>query len=285
MWMDIQVLKQFRVISELENMSRAAKELHVAQPSLSVAMAKIERDLGVLLFHRSKKGVKLTAAGHRFLKYCEQSLCEWEQIQTELNHITSEVAGAVQLGVHPSVAIYTLPHFLPNLMAKFPALRLQLTHDLSRRIMQMVVQQELDAGLIINPEPRPNRIVRYLIDDEVTLFKPSKLVNGNLLIYDSNLSQIQAIRRQMELQEIRFERTLESSNLEVISHLLLSGLGHAVLPRRVLASLGHAFEESFPRLIKPVRDRLALVYHPDFVKTAKGKAVVEAVRAWGQKHQ
>lgn len=276
--MDIRILKQFRVISELGNMSRAAKELHVAQPSLSVAMAKLERDLGVLLLQRSKKGVKLTAAGVRFLKYCEESLREWEQIQAELNHLTSEVIGTLNLGVHPSVAIYTLPHFLPQLMSKYPALRIQLTHDLSRRIMQMIAEQELDVGLVINPELRPNLIVRYLIDDEVTIFKPIKVLNSNLVIFDCNLSQTQAIRRQMELQDIRFERTLESSNLEVISQLLLSGMGHAILPKRVLANLGQTFEESFPKRIKPARDRLALVYRPEFLKTAKGKAFVDAVK-------
>ena len=276
--MNINTLKQFRVISELENMSRAAKELHMAQPSLSVAVAKLERDLGVLLFQRSKKGVKLTAAGTRFLKYCEESLREWEQIQAEISHLSSEVVGTLRLGVHPSVAIYTLPHFLPQLLKKFPALRIQLSHDLSRRIMQMVVEQELDVGLVINPEARPHLIVRHLIDDEVTVFRPAKIVNNNLLIFDPNLSQIQSIRRQMERQGIRFQRTLESSNLEVISHLLLGGIGHAILPRRVLLSLSQAFEESFPKLIKPVRDRLALVYHPEFSKTAMGKVFVDAVR-------
>lgn len=276
--MDIRILKQFRVISELENLSHAAKELHVAQPSLSVSMAKLEGDLGVQLFQRSKKGVKLTAAGAHFLKYCESSLREWEQIQAELSHLTSHVVGSLRLGVHPSVAIYTLPNFLPELMAKYPALQVELVHDLSRRVMQMVVQQEIDIGLIINPEPRPNLIVKHLFDDEVTIFKSSKLRNKNILIFDSNLSQAQAIRRQLDLCEISFERTIESSNLEVINHLLRGGLGHAILPKRVLLSSGFNFEESFPKRILPVRDRLALVYHPDFIKTAKGKVFVDSIR-------
>lgn len=278
--MDIRLLHQFRVISELGNLSRAAKELHVAQPSLTVAMNKLEKDFGTLLLQRSKKGVKLTASGEHFLKYCQQALKDWDQVRTELHHLTSEVIGTIQVGAHPSVAIYSLPHFLPKLMAAHPALNINLVHDLSRRILQMIVQQELEVGFVINPEPRPGLVVRYLFDDDVTVFKRSKVVNDNLLICDSNLSQIQALRRQMDIKGIRFERTVESSNLEVISQFVAHGLGHAILPRRVLSHLDASLVESFPKKIEPIRDRLALVYQPEFLKSAKGKAFVQAAKHW-----
>jgi DNA-binding transcriptional LysR family regulator len=241
---------------------------------------KLEDELGVVLLERSKKGVKPTAAGEHFRKYCEQSLRDWDQVRNELHHLTSEVTGVLRLGVHPSVAIYTLPHFLPRLIEEHPALRVELEHNLSRRLLERIVQQELEVAFVINPEPRPGLVVRPLMDDEVTIFRRSKPVNEGVLIYDSNLSQIQSVRRQLEVQGLRFERTLESSNLEVISHLMLSGVGHAILPKRVVMSLGAGFTESFPKKITPVRDRLALVYRPEFLRTAKGKALNQAVKRW-----
>lgn len=276
--MDFKLLRHFTVISELKNLSRAARELHVAQPSLSVEVKKIENELGAKLLERSKQGVKLTSAGLHFVEYCEKTLQSWGHICNEIANITSEVKGTIKLGVHPSVAIYTLPLFMSKILNDFPALRFELHHDLSRRVLEDVANQKIDLGLVINPDPRPQLVIRYLWDDYVTVYHHKKIKNDSILIYDPNLSQVQAVIRQLATQNIQFSRTLESGNLEVISQLIQSGVGHGILPQRVLPNEGSGFLPSFASQIQPVKDRLAYVCRPDFVKTTKGKAMIEALR-------
>ena len=281
--MDLELLKQFRTIAKFENLSRAAKELHVAQPSLSVAVRKMERELGVQLLERSKRGVKLTAEGLRFLNYCEQGLSAWDQIRLELNYLGSDVKGTLRVGCHSSVAIYTLPHFLPQLMSQHPALQVHLVHDLSRRLMHQIAEQELEVALIINPEPRPNLVVRPLVEDLVTVFRSPQLVNEDLLIHDVHLAQTQILLQRLQSAGLEFARTFQSSDLQVIAQLALRGLGHAILPQRVLTSVQQElFKVSFPSRIAPVRDRLALVFRPEFQRTPNGKIFIQAVRTWAK---
>nr|WP_295905865.1 LysR family transcriptional regulator [uncultured Bdellovibrio sp.] len=274
--MDIDVLKYFKTIARTGNMSRAAQELHVSQPTLTVAIKKLEEMLGVTLFERSKKGVTLTPSGLQIYQYSDQMIELWEEMLREAGSLDQTVKGTIRLGVHPSVARYTLPVFFPALLKEHPLLNIQLMHDLSRNVLQMVRDSLIDVGLVMNPEKHPDLIIKEVCEDEVTVWKKKGSVINDTLIFDSNLFQAQAILERLQKKGIRYSRKISSSNLEVIASLLQAGAGHAILPKRVILANTAAIEEAHEQ-IASFKDSLCLVYRPSLKRSATGKAFIEAV--------
>lgn len=275
--MDIDVLKYFKTVARLGNMSRAAQELHVSQPTLTVAIRKLEEMLGATLLERSKKGVRLTEAGLQIYQYSEQMLALWEEMVREAGSNEQTVRGTLRLGAHPSVARYTLPVFLPALLKNQPQLNVQLVHDLSRHILQMIRDGLLDAGLVMNPERHPDLVIKEICSDEVTVWKKKGAAVNDTLIFDPSLFQAQTILERLNKKGVRYARHIPSSNLEVIASLLHAGAGHAVLPKRVLLSTA-GIEEAHPPLAS-FKDSLCLVYRPSLKKTALGRTFIDAVMA------
>lgn len=274
--MDIEVLKYFKTIARIGNMSRAAKELHVSQPTLTVAIKKLEDLLGVLLFERSKKGVTLTEAGLQIYQYSDQMTELWDEMLREAGSRDQTVKGTVRLGVHPSVARYTLPLFLPALLKEHPKMTVQLSIELSRHVLQMIRDGSIEVGLVMNPEPVPDLVIKEVCTDEVTIWKKKNTSNQETLIYDPNLFQTQTILQRLEKRDLRYERRIPCTNLEVIESLLMAGAGHAILPRRVIPANAKDIEEAHPQ-IPGFKDSLRLVYRSNFKKTATGKTFIDAV--------
>lgn len=275
--MDINVLKYFKTIARVGNMSRAAQELHVSQPTLTVSMRKFEEQLGVRVFERSKKGVSLTPAGLQIYQYSDQMVGLWDEMLREAGTVNEAVRGTIRFGLHPSVARYTLPVFLPSLLKEHPELSVQLSHDLSRNVLQQVHDHTLDAGLVMNPEKHPDLILKELCRDEVSVWKRKGSSLADVLIYDPSLFQTQWILEKLQKKGLRYKRKIESSNLEVIASLLQAGVGHAILPKRVALQNPFPLEEAHPSLPQ-FQDHLYLVYRPSLRRSALGKTFIEAVQ-------
>src|SRR3712207_6216749 len=115
-------LRYFIEVAGTLNLSRAAERLGISQPSLSLSIQRLEGTIGVPLLIRGKSGVRLTRAGQRFFTEARNLLQSWENIRSVTLRDESEVSGRYTVGCHVSVALYTLNHFLPDLMRKYPAL-------------------------------------------------------------------------------------------------------------------------------------------------------------------
>lgn len=226
-------LSYFMKIAEAGSFSAAANKLGIAQPSLSLAVQRLEGNLGTSLFVRSRQGVTLTKAGERLLADSRDLLQRWESLKSGALSATNEIRGRIKLGIHPSVAIYALPLFLPKLLKENPDLEVVLVHDLSRNITQKVIALEADVGIVVNPTPHGDLVIKPLAKDEVTLWQIPGLKNEDILICEPSLLQTQEILRKLAKQNRKFRRTIECSNLEVIVRLAQSGAGAAVLPARV----------------------------------------------------
>ena len=230
-------LNYFMSVAQLGSLSRAATQLGIAQPSLTLAMQRLEHNVGITLFVRSRQGVTLTKAGERLLIDTRELMQRWEQLKSQVLSTSNEVRGRFVIGCHPSVAIYSLPLFLPRLLEENPALEIHLLHQLSRTITQKVVALEVDVGIVVNPTPHPDLVIKNLCKDEVTLWETPNLKNQDVLICEPSLLQTQDIMRKLAKQGRKFGRAIECSNLEVIVHLALAGAGQAILPERVARSV------------------------------------------------
>ena len=225
-------LTYFVEVANTLNVSRAAERLGISQPSLSLSLKRLETSVGAPLFTRSKRGVALTQGGKQLLNHARALLQSWDTVRAGALASVNEIQGTYTIGAHPSVSLYLLWRFLPQLMQDHPKLDIRLRHDLSRRIAEDVISLKIDVGVVVNPVQHPDLVIHHLCDDEVTLWAAPR-ANKSVLICDPDLLQSQSLMKKIKKSGLEFERTVNSSNLEVIADLTANGCGIGILPSRV----------------------------------------------------
>ena len=269
-------LEYFTEIAKSGHVSRAAERLGVTQPSLSHCIKRMEQALGLQLFIRSKKGVELTAAGQRLYEEADKLKDIWEQVFRSAHDEVERPQGLIRFGCHTAVAHYSLPLFLPKLVADYPDIRIRLDHGLSRHLTEAVISSKIDVAIVVNPIRHNDLVIKELCTDLVTLWAPKKCVNTQLLILAPELLQTQVVLRKLSQKKIIFKNHLESSSLEVIAQLLLTGVGYAILPKRVVDSL-HTKTVSKVENAPVYKDRICLVYKPEFKRIERGRVFIEQI--------
>lgn len=280
-------LLYFAELANTLNFSRAAERIGISQPSLSTAIKRLEHAIGTDLFSRGKNGVALTQAGKRLLSHTKQLLQLWSTVKSESLASHHEVQGCISIGCHPSVALYSLHKFLPALFSNYPKLEVQLKHDLSRKILEGVINLSIDIGIIVNPVKHPDLIIQKLYDDKVTLWTAANskrdsqnIQSGNaVLLCDAELIQTQSLLKQMHKHGIEYKRLITSSSLEVIASLTAHGSGIGILPTSVAIS-------SYPTKLKAVakmpiyHDEICLAYRHENRHIKAVQVITSAIKSF-----
>lgn len=274
-------LSYFIEVANMSNLSRASEALGISQPSLTLAMQRLEQTVGAPLLVRHKRGVTLTKAGEQLLAHSRDLMQRWENIKSEALASMHEVQGAISLGCHPTIALYSLKHFLPQLMADHPKLEIHLKHDLSRRITENIISLKIDIGIVVNPVRHPDLVITHLVDDVVTLWSTDpklsmkQLQDGSAIILcDPELAQAQSILGKLKKSGMQYGRLLSSNSLEVISALTSNHAGIGILPTRI------AQEFNLQRLAKaPFHDdEICLLYRGENRNVRSIQTIVESIK-------
>ena len=140
-------------VAEHGNLTRAAAALHLAQPSLSTQLKRLERDLGTQLFERVPRGVALTPAGAALLPIARQALADVEQIRRTANELTSPDGGTLRVGATPSLSSVLLPAALTAFHTQHQRVALEFVEAGSEDLIERLERDELDLALVILPVP------------------------------------------------------------------------------------------------------------------------------------
>lgn len=277
-------LHYFIEVANTLNVSRAAERLGISQPTLSLAVQRLEQSFGVPLLIRTKSGVKLTHAGNKLVVQARNLVSEWEKIRADALKDEAEIRGRYTIGCHPSVALYSLHGILPDLLSENAGLEIKLLHDLSRKITEDVISFKLDFGIVVNPTEHPDLIIKNLCKDEVTLWtskSPSSLQETKsgkaVLICDTDLLQTQSILKQLAKGGMEFKRVVTSSNLEVIANLVAAKVGVGVLPGRVAQRVKSYNLAIFDKDAPKFNDRICLIFRADAQRSKANRLLAKAI--------
>src|SRR3989338_4060300 len=219
-----QDITYFVELTHTLNFSRASERIGITQPSLSIAIKRLESEIGAALFHRHKNGVTLTKSGKQLLAHSKKLLHLWETMKTEALSSSVDVQGCVTIGCHTSVALATLHRFLPAMIQSYPKLEIKLEHDLSRKTAENVINHSLDVGIVVNPIKHPDLIIQKLYDDKIATWHAKKIKKGDtVIICDPALMQTQYIFKKMQKKGMVYQRVITSRSLEVIANLTAHG--------------------------------------------------------------
>ncbi len=274
-------LTYFIAVAHHSNLSRASEALGISQPSLTLAMRRLEETVGTPLLVRHKRGVNLTKAGEQLLAHARELLQRWETIKSQALASMNEVQGSITLGCHPSVALYSLPNFLPKLLADHPNLEIQLKHDLSRRITEQVISLKIDIGIVVNPVRHPDLVITHLDDDQISLWCTDaklglkQLQSGTATILcDPEMAQAQTILAQLKKSGHEYSRLLSSNNLEVIRALTKCKAGLGILPSRIANEYGLIRIPKAPTY----EDEICLIYRGENRNVRAIQAIMETTK-------
>ncbi len=296
-------LVYFVEVAERGSFTAAARALAVSQPSLSVAVKKLEEELGASLLHRGARGVSVTRAGELLLARAREASRALRAAREEIGALGTEPAGAFVLGCHESLGTYVLPGFMARFLARYPRIELSLFNATSREVEQAIVDRRVDLGLVVNPAGHPDTVVRALFEDRVCFVAATELARGaatslpkktrakaaeallahHPLFHVPAIRQTQALLAELASRGTKVQGGVACSSMELVKSLVLDGAGIGILPYRVAT---HGVAEGRLEVLSPFLprfdDRITLVWRADTPETAGLRALLDALLAHGR---
>lgn len=270
--------------------SQAARSRHLTQPAVSLQIRELEAQVGAALVERVGKRAFPTPAAEVLLTYATRIMDELENAKQALQELQGIVSGHVRIGSGGTASIYLLPPVLRALKLQFPHLDLRLTTGNDDQIIQSVLQNELDMGVVTLPVPKHQLHIEPLWTDPLVAITPPGLAKTS-----EHLTPTQMIREPLILFEpgghIRsvidqwFRRAsvtpriiMELDSSEVVKKLVGAGLGLSIVPV-ITTEQEVQVGDLIRRPLRPALNRrLGLVYRRDKPMTPAFEAVLSAVR-------
>lgn len=241
--MELSVLRVFLTIANERSFSRAAEKLGRTQPAVSLALQRLEADLGEKLLDRSAKDLMLTDAGRTVLDYARR----FQNLEAELQNALAELrdfsAGKLVIGANESTTLYLLRH-LERYRRVYPKVKIQVRRSLSSKIPDEIVDGNLELG-VISYQPRDERILATEIFQDSLAFiaSPKHRLAGRLEVPITELAEEtfiahnvlspyrEYVLRAFHERGVRLNMEVEMPTVETIRWMVEDNLGVAFLPR------------------------------------------------------
>lgn len=239
-------IETFLWVSTLGGFRAAAEKLNATQPAISQRIALLESGLGVKLFERDARGVKLTAKGQELLSHAERMLQMRRDMQ-EAARTNSVMSGTLRLGVSETIVHTWLPRLMEHMSETYPALMVEIQVDTTPVLRSQLLGRQIDLSFLLGPmqEPMVENIAlcRYPMAWVVSSranFGPEpvslrRLARMPLISYPATTDPHRSVRRMLIEAGVESPRMYGSSALSVIVHMALDGLGTAVIAPVILA--------------------------------------------------
>src|SRR5215470_5371846 len=172
--MEVHQLRYFRAVARHGTFTRASEVEHVAQPSLSQQILKLEAELGARLFDRLPRSAKLTVFGRAFLPKAERILREMEEARTELQDMSGAEKGEVVVGIIPTIAAYLLPKLLNDFTVRHPLITIKIVEDITPALLRRLQEGTIDMVIVALPIVGSELISVALFEEKFYAVLPDK---------------------------------------------------------------------------------------------------------------
>jgi LysR family hydrogen peroxide-inducible transcriptional activator len=298
--MTLTELRYVVALARERHFGRAAEACFVSQPTLSVAVKKLEDELGVALFERSKSEVVPTPVGERVVEQARRVLEELEGVKRIAREARDPLDGPLRIGAIYTVAPYLFPRLVPILHAAAPRMPLVIEEGYTARLRERLLQGELDVVLICLPFEEPGVVLLPLYDEPFVVMVPAGhpwsqreavatdelSVQTVLLLGAGHCFRDQVVAACPSCvgppaAEGGLQRAVEGSSLETIRHMVASGMGITVLPCTAATGAG-PYASSLTATLPfsdPPRRRVALAWRASFPRPQAIEALRQAIGA------
>ena len=280
--MTLRHLKLFIAAADAGSITAAARQLYIAQPTVSIAVKELEEHYGICLFERISKRLRITEDGRRFLDYARHIVRlfdEMEQLFTD-----PERKGSLRLGASVTVGIHYVPEMVKKLETAFSGLRVQVQIDSSDEIERKILKKELDLAVIdgvvhseyLTSYPRmEDRLIPVCapgyVPEELSL---SELVEKPLLLRERKSGAREIFENALAIQGYKAEPAWESTSTEALKNAAQRGIGIAFLPEKLVwCELQEGTLAQVQVVNLEIRRVIHMIYH-------RNKFISEAMGQW-----
>ncbi len=281
--MTILQLKYIIAVDTYRNFALAAKKCFITQPTLSMQIQKLEEELDVTIFDRSRKPVLPTPIGEKIINQARVNVRGLNKITEIIQDQKNQISGELKIGIIPTLAPYLLPLFVTKFLDKYPGIHILIEELLTGQILEKISQDRLDFGILVTPT-KDKRVI------EIPLFYESfvayistnhPLSEQSILdLHDLNLDEMlllsegHCFRNQVvnicpkhkgscQKNQLQFE----SGSLETLKRIVENRYGYTLIPELAALNLGKK-QKNFIRTFydpQPVRE-VSLVIHRSYLK-------------------
>lgn len=261
--MTLTELKYIVTLAQERHFGRAAEKCFVSQPTLSVAIKKLEGELDIAIFERSKSSVTVTPLGERIITQAQKVLEESRAIKEIASAGKDQLSTPLKLGAIFTIGPYLFPHLVPQIHQQASNMPLYLEENYTGVLRRQLRDGELDAIIVALPFNEPDVLTRPLYDENFVVvlpkdhawcqqdsIDPNQLVDEDLLM----LGQGHCFRDQVfeacpalsNKHHKRLGSVTEGSSLETLKHMVATGLGITVLPESAISNLDQTLVTTRP---------------------------------------
>ncbi len=240
--MELRQLEYFQMASRLKNITRAAERLRVSQPNITVAIKKLETELGIQLFDRSQKQLALTPEGAVFLNRIELALRNIQDAVLEVNDYKQLQKGTIKIGIPSMIGAYLFPKIFSSFQRQYPHLDIYLYEEGSMAIREQLERDELDFGIVIISNASQSLQLLPMSTSQIAACVPENhplaakdsisiqdLTDADLIMLKEGSFLRHLVLDKLKAANITPNIVLESNQIETIKGLVSSGVGLAFL--------------------------------------------------------
>jgi len=290
--MELQQLRYFIAVADSGKFTAAARDLHVAQPSISKQLRKLEDELGAALLERRRTGVVLTDAGAILLPWAKRMLADLDGARSEVAGLATLEGGRLSVGATPSLSTVLLPRVLAAFHAEHPGITLSVVEAGSRDLVDRLAAGDLDLALVILPVPREELFeTAPLIREELVLavakdhplarrktVKVADLRGVPLVMFREGYDLRSATITACEQAGFHPTFAVEGAEMDGVLRMAAAGVGVAVVPRMVVERGGPLVPV---RLAQPTLSRsVGVAFRRDRHHSRAADAFVTRLRAF-----
>lgn len=290
--MSLTELKFIVAVAQERNFRRAAEKCFVTQPALSLAIKKLEEELNVVIFERSRTDVTMTEIGEKIVEQAEKVLEETAHIKLLAELGKNQLKGKLKLGLIHSIGPYLLPEIIPILRKTAPEMPLEVEENLTANLEIQLKNGVIDAAIIALPFNVAGLQYKTLYDEEFDVvvpsnhhwaarkhIHPSELSDEKVLLLNSgHCFSNQVTQACPELS--RKGEILQGNSLETIRNMVASNLGITVLPCSATAArYNNPLIKVIPFVSPAPTRRIAVAWRKSFVRLEAVDKIAEAIKA------
>lgn len=307
--MTLTELRYIVALHQTGHFGKAADRCHVSQPTLSIAIKKLEDELNVALFERSRNQVLATPLGRQIIEQAQTVLEQANRIRELADHGKDPLGSRLSIGAIFTVGPYLFPCFVPELHRLAPSMPLYIEESYTAVLREKLRASELDAIVIALPFTEPDVVTQPLYEEPFVVVMPGdhplakldkipqkKLAQETVLLLgeghcfrDQVLSACPALRTSLNNADAQLQSVVEGSSLETLKHMVASRLGITVLPLSAAQILpyGEGILAVRPFVDPEPRRTVALAWRASFPRHQAIDVVSQAVRqcSLGQRMQ
>lgn len=273
-----------QTLYERQNITKTAEILYISQPALTYRIQQLEKEFGITIIHRGRRGVEFTPQGEYLVKYSKDMLFQLHKTREYLLSMDNKISGTLKVGSASSLARHKLPGILKKFNSLYPDVEFKVVTKMSSELINSVFKQDVHIGFIREELNWPDEKQLLMVENicivsnkEISL---SELPNLSRIVYKTDSSLENTIDNWWKATFSKPPTiTMEVDKMETCKEMVINGLGYAIMPDLVIDDIEDLYKYQLKtKYGEPLLRKSWMIYRKESLQISLIKAFVDFVK-------